>query len=48
MVTATLRDKRSLFIDIIVYIFPVAFFTPDKYVHVLILLRDRFSNLFLA
>ena len=48
MVTATLRGKRSLFIDIIVYIFPVAFFTPDKYVHVLILLRDRFSNLFLA
>ena len=39
MVTATLRDKRTLFKDFIVYIFPVAFFTLDKYVHVLIILR---------
>ena len=44
MVTATLRDKISLFIDFIVYIFPVAFFTPDKYVHVLIILKYRFFN----
>ena len=33
MVTATLRDKTSLFTDFIVYIFPVAFFALDKYVH---------------
>ena len=46
--TTALRDKGPLFKEFTVFIFLAAFFTPNKYVHILAMFRYRCSSALLA